>query len=95
MLTSASRSAAIRSRRPAWIYLSKKWYDEAVADFDRAIELRPDLDWAIASRGEARRQMARYAEALVDFDRALEIDPNLDYVIAWRELTLAAMSASQ
>ena len=28
-------------------------YEEALADFDHALELQPDIAWAIASRGQA------------------------------------------
>ena len=50
-------------------------YDEALADFSRAIELDPGNAWAIASRGETYRLMGRYDEALADFNRAIELDP--------------------
>ena len=44
-------------------------YEEALADFNRALKLQPDIALAIASRGETYRQLARYEEALADFDR--------------------------
>ena len=50
-------------------------YDEALADFTRAIELDPEDAWTIASRGETYRLMGRYDEALADFTRAIELDP--------------------
>jgi tetratricopeptide (TPR) repeat protein len=50
-------------------------YPEALADFDRAIELDPKYTWAIARRGVTYRGMERYPEALADFDRAIELDP--------------------
>jgi regulator of sirC expression with transglutaminase-like and TPR domain len=40
---------------------------EALADFNRAIELDPDDRWAIGRRGEIYREMDRYGEALADF----------------------------
>ena len=50
-------------------------YEEALADFTRAIELDPADAWAIASRGQTYRLMGRYDEALADFTRAIELDP--------------------
>ena len=59
-------------------------YEEALADFDRALELEPDMAWAIAGRGETYRLMERYEEALADFDRALELKPDMAWAIAGR-----------
>jgi tetratricopeptide (TPR) repeat protein len=47
----------------------------AVADYDRAIELKPDYSLAFANRGEFRRRQGDWAGALADFNRALEIEP--------------------
>ncbi|WP_392481179.1 tetratricopeptide repeat protein [Nostoc sp. C110] len=68
-------------------------YSEALEDFDRAIELDPKYDWAIASRGQTYRSMKRYVEALKDFDRAIELDPKLDWAIASRGLTHSLMGS--
>jgi tetratricopeptide (TPR) repeat protein len=59
-------------------------YDQALADYDRAIELDPDLDWVIADRGDTFRAMGRYDEALADFNRAIELDPGDDDYITKR-----------
>ncbi|MGK7907510.1 MAG: tetratricopeptide repeat protein, partial [Synechococcus sp.] len=66
-------------------------YEEALADYNRAIELNPDDAWAIGSRGQAYRAMERYDEALEDFTRALELDPSLDWVIDERGDTYCIM----
>ncbi|MGF2036511.1 MAG: tetratricopeptide repeat protein, partial [Nostoc sp. CmiVER01] len=57
---------------------------EALQDFDRAIELNPKDDWAIACRGETYRSMKRYPEALQDFDRAIELNPKYEWAITNR-----------
>jgi tetratricopeptide (TPR) repeat protein len=59
-------------------------YDDALADFDRALELDPGAAWTVASRGLTYQAMGRYDDALADFDRALELDPNLTNVIGHR-----------
>lgn len=62
-------------RRRGQTYRLMGRYEEALTDFHRAIELRPDADWAVAERGETHRLMERYEEALSDFDRAIELHP--------------------
>jgi tetratricopeptide (TPR) repeat protein len=60
-------------------------YDQALADFDRAIELGgPNQAWAIFGRGETYRRMGCYDQALADFDRAIELDPAEDEFAAAR-----------
>ena len=66
-------------------------YDEALADFDRAIELDPKYAWAIGSRGVTYRLMERYDEALADFDRAIELDPKYAWAIGSRGQVYQAM----
>jgi len=66
-------------------------HEEALADFNRAIELDPENGWAIVSRGETYRSMGRHEEALADFNRAIELDPEYDWAIAQRDETRLAM----
>jgi tetratricopeptide (TPR) repeat protein len=49
-------------------------YDEAVAHFDRAIQIDPLNADARYCRGEALRRLSRYAEIIEDIDKAIEID---------------------
>jgi tetratricopeptide (TPR) repeat protein len=53
-----------------------KRYDEALADYTRAIELDPSDAEFFGSRGQAYQAIGRYDEALADFNRAIELDPN-------------------
>ena len=68
-LEGQERAPVLVRRGEAYRRMGK--YQEALADFDRAIELKPDDAWAIASRGETYRLMGRYEEALADFNRAI------------------------
>ena len=52
--------------------------EEALADFDHAIELDANNSWAIASRGETYRMLGRYEEALADFNCGVKLDPEDD-----------------
>jgi tetratricopeptide (TPR) repeat protein len=66
-------------------------YEDALADFNRAIELDPNYAWAIARRGETYRRMGKYEDALADFNRAIELDPNCAWAIASRGQTYHQM----
>lgn len=77
-----------------WRGYTYRWmerYEEALKDFNRAIEINSKSDWAIAGRGQTYRLMERYEEALKDFDQAIEINPKLDWAIANRGYTYCSM----
>jgi hypothetical protein len=61
-------------------------YEEALAAFDRAIELDPDEANTHTNRGRALRNMGRYEEALTAIDRAIELDPNDQTALRHRDL---------
>ncbi|MCC5622362.1 tetratricopeptide repeat protein [Nostoc sp. CHAB 5715] len=69
------------------IYRLMKRYEEALPDFDRAIELDSKYAWAIANRGVTYHLMKRYTEALEDFDRLIELNPKYDWAITIRGVT--------
>jgi len=56
-------------------------YEEAIAYFDRAIQIKPDLPYAWYCRGLALNKLKRYEEAIASYDRAIQIKP--DYSKAW------------
>ena len=53
-------------------------YEEALASYDRALEIKPNNDEAWYYRGNALHKLGRYEEAITSYDRALEIKPNND-----------------
>jgi tetratricopeptide (TPR) repeat protein len=59
-------------------------YDEAIADFSRAIELDPGNFWYISNRGESYRAKEQYDLAIQDLDRALELQPDYAWALASR-----------
>ncbi|MDQ0776377.1 tetratricopeptide (TPR) repeat protein [Streptomyces aurantiacus] len=59
-------------------------FDQALADFERALELDQESPKALAGRGEVYRLMNRYDHALADFTRAIELDPQYVWAIASR-----------
>lgn len=58
-------------------------HEEALADYSKAIELKPDYTKAYNNRGYALKQLGRYEEALDSFSRAIEL--NAKYIDAYRD----------
>ncbi len=88
-IQSQGRSIALSWRGQT--YGSMERYEEALKDFDCAIELNPKYDWAIASRGITYRLIERYEEGLKDFNQAIELNTKLDWAIANRGYTYRLM----
>ena len=63
------------------VLLELKKYDEALANYDRAIELKPDYAEAYSKRGNALIDLKRLNEALASYDRAIVLKP--DYANAY------------
>jgi tetratricopeptide (TPR) repeat protein len=70
-------------------------FEEALADFGRDIELRPDNARSWACRAETLRLMGRYEDALLDIDRSVELDPASDWAIAERGAIHRALGAHE
>jgi tetratricopeptide (TPR) repeat protein len=66
-------------------------YDEALIDFNRAIELDSRHKWAITHRGYTNELMGRYDKALADFSRAIQLDPQYKWAIVRRSYTYRLM----
>jgi tetratricopeptide (TPR) repeat protein len=49
---------------------------QAVLDFDRALEINPELVWAYNGRGIAYGKLGNHNQAISDFDRAIQINPD-------------------
>ena len=56
-------------------------YEEAITDFDKAIELNSNYVKAWFNRGVAKGDLQRHKEAVTDFDKVIELNSN--YVKAW------------
>ena len=57
------------------ILAEKKQYDEAISNFDKAIELDPDNSVIYVKRGDAYDEKKQPEQALADFNRAIDLDP--------------------
>jgi tetratricopeptide (TPR) repeat protein len=56
-------------------------YEEAIASFDRAIEIKSDKHDAWCNRGNALYRLERYEEAITSYDQVIEINP--DDHVSW------------
>jgi tetratricopeptide (TPR) repeat protein len=72
-----------RERQDAkeWFYRGVRQYMqgdllEAIACWDKAIELKPDSQQVWLNRGVALDKLGRYAEAIASYDRAVAIEPD-------------------
>jgi tetratricopeptide (TPR) repeat protein len=68
-------------------------YDEAIADFDKAIRHSPEFSAAYVDRGLAFNAKKDYVAALKDFDTAIKLEPQeistLDFALNAKAWTLA------
>ena len=68
------------------LLLDRNRFDEAIADFDRAIALDPKSVWAIADRGIAKVHKQDFASADKDIAAAAALDPKNIVVLRARGL---------
>jgi tetratricopeptide (TPR) repeat protein len=59
----------------------EKQYEESIASYDKAIELKPDDYVAYSNRGIALVYLGRYEEAIKSYDNAIKL--KIDYSDAW------------
>ena len=52
-------------------------HQDAIADIDQAIQLRPDFADAYSNRGNTKVLLGRYQEAIADYDQAIRLQPDL------------------
>lgn len=88
-ITPESRAAILAGRGEAHRLMQS--YDEALKDFNRAIELDSKYKSAIVRRGITYQLMERDEEALQDFNRAIELDPESKWAITSRGITYRLM----
>ncbi|MDB9543157.1 tetratricopeptide repeat protein [Microcystis aeruginosa CS-1036] len=58
------------------IHAMGKEYEQAIASYDRALEIKPDYHEAWFIRGIALGNLGRFEEAIASYDRALEFKPD-------------------
>lgn len=74
-----------------WAYRRKGDYDDAIRDYDRAIQLQPDYAEAYNGRGLAYYEKKEYQLAIQDYTQAIRIKP--DYAEAFDNRGLACAAS--
>ena len=77
--SAGNRAVAFTNRGIA--YAGKKDYDRAIADFNEALKINPNLAMAYNNRGSAVQSKGDYDRAIADYNEAIRIDPN--YAVAY------------
>lgn len=62
--------------REAEKYYSQGNYDQAIANYNKAIQINPNDAKVYVNRGVAYASRCNYDQAIADFDKALQIDSN-------------------
>jgi tetratricopeptide (TPR) repeat protein len=65
---------ACTDRGQAW--LSKGKYDDAIGEYDQALQFDPENTLALVKRGIAWAAKRDYVKAINDYDEAIRLDPN-------------------
>lgn len=68
-------------------------YEEAIIDYDKAIELNPYIAVTYNNKGVALNKCGKLAEAIKCFEQALEIDPEYTKAMENKEVTLKSMAS--
>lgn len=63
----------------AWAKMKSEKYDDALKDFDKAIELEPANAHYISERAVCKHLMGKHSLALLDLDYALKLEPENPY----------------
>ena len=69
---------------------AQKRYEEAIADFNKAIAVHP-FDYLYGNRATAFYYLGRYEEALQDYDRAIRLNPEAPRFFSERAQTYRAL----
>jgi hypothetical protein len=56
-------------------YYKKGQYDQAISDYNKAIEINASNDWYYNSRGNAYADKGQYDQAISDYTKAIELNP--------------------
>lgn len=64
--------------------MKKNKYDEAISEFDKVINISPNLESAYYKRGLVYWKKGNYDQALSDLNKAIEINPKNPYVYVAR-----------
>ncbi|MCG6533326.1 MAG: tetratricopeptide repeat protein [Syntrophales bacterium LBB04] len=73
-LSGADLSAAYKNRGKSWE--GKKEYDQAIADYNKSLEIDPNDAGTYFARGSAWFDKAEYDHYLEDYNKAMDLSHN-------------------
>jgi len=71
-------------RRRGNLYANRREEEEAISNYNRALDFDPTVTWTYILRGNAYRWLGEYQKAIKDFDHALELNPKNAWAYAER-----------
>jgi tetratricopeptide (TPR) repeat protein len=66
-------------------------YEEAIQEYSKAIEIKPDFFDAYYARGLAKHTVSKYNEAIEDFGKVIELKPTYDAAYSGRSNSYLAL----
>jgi tetratricopeptide (TPR) repeat protein len=72
-----------------------KRYQDAIASYNRSVEIKPDHYEAWYSRGNALLNLKRYQEAIQSYDKAIQYKPDYQEAINARNLAQSQLDLPQ
>ena len=76
-------------------YAEQVRFDDAIAQFSKAIELDPQFAWAYYNRGFTYFLLGQYQRAIEDYTEAIRLDPQDGAAYASRTLAYTALGRDQ
>jgi tetratricopeptide (TPR) repeat protein len=77
------------------LFEAEQDYGNAIASYDKALEIKPDFHEAWNNRGRALDDLGRYEEAIANYDKALEFKPNLHEAWFFRGRALSKLGLKE
>jgi len=68
------------------LHYNLQQYEQAIQNYNKALELKPDFPKALYNRGIAYRYVGQYERAIQDYDKALELRPDYPEALVNRGL---------
>ena len=76
-------------------YARSNQYEEAINDFNKALELDPKYAGAYNNRGNVYHELKQYKKAIEDYNKALELNPNLTVTYSNRGITYCKLNKTE
>ena len=78
------RAGAVKAYRLGIQWSDKGDWEKAIKEYDKALELDPEMDEGFHARGTARLHLQEWDKAIKDFDEAIRLNPKREVTFANR-----------